>query len=96
MSIDDFKQFFATLKDNYANELLDMHISAYDVWGVRLPKAVRAKVPKRSVRVICFTILVYFDPDFLHRITSISRGHGRHGHAGRPKRCHSSESNKIS
>jgi len=65
MPVDDFKQFFATLKARYANELLLKHIAAYDFWRGSLPKADRAKAPK--LRCTCHHLLHYscsFDPDF--------------------------------
>ena len=63
LSVDDFKRFFATLMDGYSNELLPMHIPAYDSWRRRLPQADRAKVPKlrRACHLLhysCFLVMM--------------------------------------
>ncbi|KAJ3504442.1 hypothetical protein NLJ89_g7928 [Agrocybe chaxingu] len=46
VSVDDFKNFFATIKPSLAKKPFDEHVLGYDSWRRRLPKADQARVPR--------------------------------------------------
>ncbi|CAA7268223.1 unnamed protein product [Cyclocybe aegerita] len=46
VSVDDFKNFFVTIKPSLAGRPFDEYVVGYDAWRFRLPKADQARVPR--------------------------------------------------
>ncbi|KAJ3495968.1 hypothetical protein NLJ89_g10548 [Agrocybe chaxingu] len=46
MSVDDFKNFFVTIKPSLAERSFEDYIFGYDAWKFRLSKADRARAPR--------------------------------------------------